>query len=73
MPKSVKLSDGQIEIIKKLGHPLFTPEYIANWINRDDDVMINAPAALSAIEAKGFYEAVKAIENIEKGKEAISK
>lgn len=29
------------------------------WINRNDNVFVNAPAALQAMSAKGYYEAVK--------------
>lgn len=59
----ITLTEKQKQIIEKLNHKLFTVEYIEEWINRDDNVFINAPAALSAIECKGFFEAVKALES----------
>ncbi|MBQ9206894.1 MAG: hypothetical protein IJ158_09295 [Treponema sp.] len=46
-------------IIEKLTHPLYTVEFLEEWINRNDSVFVNAPAALQACEAKGFYAAVK--------------
>lgn len=58
----IKLSDNQKSIILQLGDSLHTVEFMEHWINRDDNVMINAPAALQAAEAKGFYRAILAIE-----------
>jgi predicted RNA-binding Zn-ribbon protein involved in translation (DUF1610 family) len=55
------LSGAEQTIISGLKHPLYTVEFIQEWINRDDLVFINAPAALQAVAAKGFYEAVKAM------------
>jgi hypothetical protein len=53
------LSGAERTVITGLGHPLYTAEFLEEWINRDDLVFINAPAALQASAAKGFYEAVK--------------
>lgn len=47
------------EIIEKLGHPVYTAEFVEQWIGRNDNVYANAPAALQAMGAKGFYEAVQ--------------
>jgi hypothetical protein len=55
------LSGAEQTIIHGLGHPLYTVEFIQEWINRNDSVFTNAPAALQAVMAKGFYEAVKAM------------
>lgn len=58
--KEVKaISEQEKIIIKKLNHPLYTVEFLQEWINRNDDVFANAPSALQACSAKGFYEAVK--------------
>lgn len=46
-------------LIAKLGSEYFTVEHVEHWINRNDNVFINAPAALIAMEAKGFYAAVQ--------------
>lgn len=43
-------SSAEIEIIEKLGHPLYTVEFLEEWVGRNDNVMVNAPAALQAIE-----------------------
>jgi hypothetical protein len=55
----IVLSGAERTIITGLGHPIYTAEFIEQWINRDDYVLINAVAALQAVAAKGFYEAVK--------------
>lgn len=59
------LSEKEKEVIKRINHPLYTIEFIEEWINRDDNVAINAVAALQAMGVEGFYEAVKGIADIE--------
>lgn len=56
-----KLTAQEIEVIEKLGHKIYTPEFVEEWINRNDDIFINAPAALQSMGAKGFYDAIKCI------------
>jgi hypothetical protein len=53
------LSDAERTVITGLGHPLYTAEFLEEWINRDDSIFTNAIAALQAVAAKGFYEAVQ--------------
>lgn len=53
------LTEKEKEIIEAMGHDLYTVAYIEQWINRNDNVFVNAPAALNAMAAKGYYEAVK--------------
>lgn len=57
--KKITLTDKEKEIVKELNDTLYTVEFLEEWINRNDDVMINAPAALQAVMAKGYYTAVK--------------
>lgn len=59
----VELTQEERDIITELNHSLYTVDYIQNWINRDDNVFTNAPSALSAMGAKGYYEAVKMMVN----------
>lgn len=47
------------EIVERLNHPVYTTDFLEEWIQIKDNVFINAPAALQAMGAKGFYEAVK--------------
>lgn len=54
-------SSAEIEIIEKLDHPLYTMEFLEEWVGRNDNVMVNAPAALQAMGANGYYEAIKLI------------
>lgn len=57
----IKLTDEERSIVDELNHSLYTVEYLEEWINRDDNVFCNAVAALNAMGAKGYYEAVKQI------------
>ena len=72
------ISEREKQIIQKLNHPLYTVEFLKQWINRNDNPMINAVAALQAMGAKGFYEAVKMViaaedaENIRISREMIA-
>ena len=59
MAEKIVLSDKEKEIIGMLDDSLYTVEYIEEWINRNDNVFVNAPSALSAMGEKGFYQAVK--------------
>lgn len=54
-----KLTEAEKEIVKKLAHSLYTVDFLEEWINRNDNVFVNAPSALQACSAKGFYEAVQ--------------
>lgn len=59
MSGKIILSKEEKVLIIKLNDPLYTVEYLEEWINRKDNVLVNAPAALNAMGAKGFYQAVK--------------
>lgn len=61
----IEISDKQKEIIRKLDHKLYTVEFLEEWLNRSDSVFVNAPAALQAMGADGFFAAVKMIEKLE--------
>jgi hypothetical protein len=60
--EKIILSEKQKDIVTRLADPIYTPEYLETWLNRNDNVFVNAPAALSAMGASGFYRAVCAIE-----------
>lgn len=53
------MTEAEKRIICALGDPLYTVEFLEEWINRNDNVFINAPAALQAMGAKGYYQAVR--------------
>jgi hypothetical protein len=59
-PKRV-LTDAEKSVIEDLSSELYTVEYLEHWLNRSDNVFINAPAALNAMGAEGFYKAVQLI------------
>ena len=71
------MTDREKEIIKDLNHSLYTVEYLEQWANRNDNVFVNAPAALQAMGAKGYYEAVKRMAASEPprmtGREAVAR
>jgi hypothetical protein len=61
MKNKIVLSDAERAILEGLNHPVYDADFLEKWINRNDSLFINAPAALQACFAKGFYEAVKAL------------
>lgn len=61
MPEYTTLTEKQKEIIQWLNDPHYTVDHLQEWINRNDNVFINAPSALIAAKAKGFFDAVCAI------------
>ncbi len=58
------LSEKEKEVVTSLNHPLYTVEFLEEWVNRDDNVFANPVAALQVMGAKGFYDAVKCFVNI---------
>lgn len=58
------MTDREKQIVKQLNHPLYTVEFLEEWKKRNDNVLTNAPAALQAMGAKGFYEAVHQMASI---------
>ena len=55
------------EVTDRINHPVYTSDFLAEWIERNDNVFVNAPAALQAMGAKGFYAAVQQIAKNEEG------
>lgn len=55
----IKLTEQEKQIIDELNDKLYTAEFAEEWINRDDNVIINPFAALQAMGAKGYHQAVK--------------
>lgn len=53
------MTDREKQIVEQLNHPLYTVDFLEEWKDRDDSVFANAPAALQAMGANGFYEAVR--------------
>lgn len=65
----MKITEAEKELIVQLNHPLYTVEFLEQWVNRNDNPMINAPAALQAMGAKGYLEAVRQMVNTNKSSE----
>ena len=42
MKKKKEMTEQERQIVRELGHPLYTVEYLETWINRNDNVMCNA-------------------------------
>ena len=53
------MTEREREITRELNHPIYTVEFVEEWANRNDNVFVNAPAALQAMGAKGFLTAVE--------------
>lgn len=66
------MTDKEKEVVRKINHSLYTVEFLEEWTNRNDNVLVNAPAALQAMGANGFYEAVKAIAKSEQEKQNMT-
>lgn len=54
----IELTELEKQIINELDHPLYTVEFIENWINQEPDVLINTVAALQVMGVQGYYDAV---------------
>lgn len=63
MAEKIVLSDKEKEIIGMLDDSLYTVEYIEEWINRNDNVFVNAPSALSAMGAESISRPQRALRN----------
>ena len=61
-----KLTSKEKSIIKNLNSNLYTVEYLEEWINNNDDIFSNAVGALTAMGAKGFYDAIQLQVKIQK-------
>lgn len=61
----IELTEKQKEIVRRLNHRLYTVEFLEEWLSRNDNVFINAPAALTCMGADGFFAAVEMIEKLE--------
>lgn len=57
--KKIFLTAAEKKLVEELGDATYTVDYLETWINRNDNIEINAVAALSAMGAKGFYRAVQ--------------
>ena len=47
------------KVVEELKHPVYTVEFLEEWTKRNDNALINAPAALQAMGAKGYYQAAE--------------
>ena len=61
-----KLTSKEKAIVKNLNSALYTVQYLEEWINNNDDIFSNAIGALTAMGAKGFYDAVQLQVKIQK-------
>lgn len=53
------ISEKEKELITLINHPVYSVDFLEKWINRNDDVVVNAPVALQTMGAKGFFQAVR--------------
>lgn len=59
MATNIEITNEEKEIINKLNHPVYTVDFLSEWINRNDAISVNAFSALQAMGAKGYYQAVQ--------------
>ena len=59
MSSIIEPTSEEKEVIQKLNHPVYTVEFLTEWINRNDAISVNALSALQAMGAKGYYQAVQ--------------
>lgn len=55
------LLEAEKKLITALHHPLYTVEFVEEWVNYQGNVFINALASLQSMGAIGFYQAVKSM------------
>lgn len=49
------MTEREKEIVRRLMHPVYTVDYLEEWLERKDNVFVNPVAALSAMGGhKGF-------------------
>ena len=48
------------EIVERLNHPVYTTDFLEEWIQRKDNVFINAPAAPEKRCSEGIVNILKA-------------
>ena len=54
--KKICLTASEKKLVEELGDSTYTVDYLEAWINRNDNVEINAVAALSAMGQRDFTE-----------------
>ena len=59
MSSIIELTNDEKEVVQKLNHPVYTVEFLSQWVNRNDSISVNALSALQAMGAKGYYQAVQ--------------
>lgn len=60
--KKPALTPRQEAIINRLNHSVYTAKYISEWLGREDNIAVNAPAALIEAGVHAYYEAVVQLE-----------
>ena len=55
------LLEAEKNLITELHHPLYTVEFVEEWVNYKGNVFINTLASLQSMGAMGFYQAVKSM------------
>ena len=58
----ITITEKQEAIIRRLNDPLYTVEFLKEWVNRNDNVFINAPAALQAMGTKTIFRPARPLE-----------
>ncbi len=54
-----RMTEKERKIVEALRDELYTVDFLEEWLGRNDNVFANAPAALQAVAASGYYRAVQ--------------
>lgn len=54
----IELTELEKQIVNELDHPLYTVDFIEDWINRQPDILTNTVATLQLMTVVGYYDAV---------------
>ncbi|MCR0316614.1 hypothetical protein MKA27_19690 [[Clostridium] innocuum] len=59
--KRINLTERETELINKIGHPVYTTDYIDYWGNVRAKVNKKPQECLLAMGAIGYYQAIKSL------------
>lgn len=54
-----RMTEQERKLVEDLRDELYTVDFFEEWLGRNDNVFANAPAALQAVAASGYYRAVQ--------------
>lgn len=71
MKKKIVLTRKERMCIEELGDSIYTPKFIEEFVNRDENVFNNAPVALQIMGCDGYLKAVRNMLKLRKTKSFV--